>query len=189
MRKIVLMMGVSLDGFIEGPNQDISWHMVDEELHQYFNDRVRTMGGSLEGRVTWELMAGYWPTAATDPESSPTEVDFARIWCDMPKFVYSKTLEHADWNTTIVRGVVPDEVRALKSQPGGDMTVGGADLAAEFLRHGLIDEFHICVHPIVIGQGKPLFSSDVQIRLRPIETRTFGNGVVLLRYEVLEPRA
>ncbi|MDT9689040.1 dihydrofolate reductase family protein [Streptomyces sp. P9(2023)] len=183
-RKIVLMMGVSLDGYIEGPDRDIDWHMVDAELHQYFNDQVGAMGGILSGRVTHELMADFWPTADADPNSSPEIVEFARIWRDIPKTVYSTTLESADWNTTIVRRVDPDEVRALKEEPGGDLILGGADLAASFMEHDLIDAFHISVHPVLIGRGKPLFrETDAATPLTLTSTRTFGNGVVLLRYD------
>ena len=147
------------------------------------------MGAFLSGRVTYELMAGVWPTADTDPSSTGPMVEFARIWRDMPKIVYSTTLEHADWNTTVVRDVVPEEVMALKAQPGGDLALGGADLAAAFMRHDLIDEYRIYVHPIVIGAGKPLFppSSGVEVVLGLVETRAFGNGVVLLRYERERP--
>lgn len=182
-RKLILMSGVSVDGFIEGPNREIDWHMVDEELHQHFNDEIATMGALLGGRVTHELMAAFWPTADEDPSNPPSMIEFARIWRDMPKFVYSKTLEKADWNTTIVREVVPSEVEELKAQTGGDLLLGGADLAVSFMEHDLIDEFRIYVHPILIGRGKPLFSgSDTKQILRLAETRTFGNGVVLLRY-------
>jgi dihydrofolate reductase len=129
-------------------------------------------------------MAGYWPTADADPASSPPVADFARIWRDMPKFVYSTTLEHADWNTTIVRDVVVDDILALKAQPGGDLVVGGAKLAATFLRHDLIDEYRLYVNPVVLGRGTPLFPpSDAPVTLRLAETRPFGTGVVLLRYE------
>ena len=184
MRKIVLVVSVSLDGYIEGPNREIDWHTVDEELHQHFNDMLSEMGGFVSGRVTHELMAGFWPTADQDPSSTPTMVEFAKIWRDMPKIVYSRTLEKADWNTTVVRDVFPDEVMALKAQPGGDLTLSGADLAADFLRHDLIDEFRIYVHPVLIGRGKPLFSpSEQKVSLRLVETRRFGNGVVLLHYE------
>jgi dihydrofolate reductase len=184
MRKIVLMMSVSLDGFIEGPNREIDWHLVDDELHSHFNQQLSTMGAFLNGRVTYELMAGFWPTADTDPQSTAPMVEFARIWRDMPKVVYSRTLERADWNATVVRDVVPDEVMELKAQPGGDLALGGAHLAAAFMRYDLIDEYRIYVHPVVIGKGKPLFpASDTRIHLRLAETRTFGNGVVLLRYQ------
>ena len=109
MRKIVVQMSLSLDGFFEGPGGDIGWHQVDEELHQHFNDVIAPMGGFLSGRVSHELMAAYWPTADQDPTASGPEREFARIWRDMPKIVYSRTLDHADWNTTVVREV---DVRA-----------------------------------------------------------------------------
>ncbi|MFD9461480.1 dihydrofolate reductase family protein [Streptomyces sp. NPDC060027] len=184
MRKIVLMSSVSLDGFIEGPNREIDWHRVDAELHQHFNDLVRGYGALFSGRVTHELMAAYWPTADKNPQSSPEEVEFARIWRNMPKVVFSRTLKHAEWHTTVVRDVVPEEIRALKAQQGGDIALSGADLAAEFLRHDLVDQFRLYVHPVLIGRGKPLFAeSDALTDLRLIETRRFGNGVVLLRYD------
>jgi dihydrofolate reductase len=184
VRKIVVSMSVSLDGYMEGPDRDIGWHLVDDELHDHFNDWLAGMGAFLEGRVTYELMAGVWPTAGADPASTRPMVEFARIWLDMPKIVYSRTLEHADWNTTVVRDVVADEVRALKAQPGGDMVLGGAELAAAFRRLDLIDEYRIYVHPVLIGAGKPLFSAwDTRTDLRLVGTRVFGNGVVLLHYE------
>ena len=184
MRKIVLWMSVSIDGFMEGPDREIDWHLVDNELHSHFNAELAAMGAFLDGRVTYQLMAEYWPTADADPSSPRPVAEFARIWRDMPKIVYSRTLERADWNTTIVREVVVDEVMALKARPGGDLALGGADLAATFMRHDLIDEYRLYVHQVVIGRGKPLFpASDTKINLRIAETRTFGNGVVLLSYQ------
>ncbi|MEU3463475.1 dihydrofolate reductase family protein [Streptomyces sp. NPDC006733] len=184
MRKVILMMSVSLDGYIEGPERDIGWHQVDDELHQHFNDEIRALGALLSGRVTYELMADFWPTADKDPESSPVMAEFARIWRDIPKIVYSRTLERAEWNTTIERDVVVDDIRALRAAPGGDLAVGGADLAATFLRLDLVDEYRVYVHPVTIGRGKPLFPvADTRRTLRLRETRAFGNGVVLLRYE------
>jgi dihydrofolate reductase len=183
MRKIILMMSVSLDGFIEGPNRELDWGMVDDELHRHFNEQLGAMGAFLHGRVMYELMAGFWPTADKDPSSTGPMVEFARIWRDMHKFVFSRTLEQADWNTTVVRDVVAEEVMELKAQPGGDLVLGGADLAAAFMRLDLIDEYRVYVHPILIGQGKPMFQrSDSRTSLQLAETRTFGNGVVLLRY-------
>ena len=185
MRKIIFMMQVSLDGFFEGPGQDLSWHLVDDELHTHFNDELRTMGAFLDGRVTYELMEGFWPTADSDPANAGPMSEFAGIWRDMPKIVYSRTLESAGWDTTVVRDVVVDEVLALKAQPGGDLALGGADLAATFRDLGLIDEYRIYVHPVLIGRGKLLFQpTDATAALRLVETRAFGNGVVLLRYEV-----
>ncbi len=183
MAKVVLMMSVSLDGFIAGPNPELDWHMVDDELHTHFNEQLGVMSAFVHGRVTYELMAEFWPTADTDPSSTGPMVEFARIWRDMPKIVFSRTLPRADWNTTVVRELVPEEVRTWKERPGGDLALGGADLAAAFMGHDLIDEYRLYVHPVVIGQGKPLFQpSDARTHLRLGETRAFGNGVVLLRY-------
>jgi dihydrofolate reductase len=111
VRKIVYQMSVSLDGFIEGPNRDLGWQVVDDELHTHFNEQLSAMSAFLDGRVTYELMAGFWPTADGDPDATTPMVEFARIWRDMPKIAYSTTLERADWNTTIVRAVVPYEQR------------------------------------------------------------------------------
>jgi dihydrofolate reductase len=183
MRKVILMMQVSLDGFIEGPGQDLSWHRVDEELHSHFNDLLRTMGGFLDGRVTYEMMAEYWPTADQDPSSSASEIEFAGIWRDMPKIVYSRTLAEAGWNTEVAADVVVEDVVKLKEQPGGDLALGGANLSATFRSLGLIDEYWIYVHPVLIGRGTPLFKeTDALTPLRLLESRTFGSGVVLLRY-------
>lgn len=183
MRKIILMMSLSLDGYMEGPERQIDWHRVDDELHRHFNEELRSMSAFLGGRVTHELMAEFWPTADADPANAGPMAEFAVIWRDMPKFVFSRTLEHADWNTTVVRSVDVDEIAALKARPGGDMTLGGADLARTFMEHDLIDEYRLYIHPVVIGRGKPLFPvSDATFGLRLEETRAFGNGVVLLRY-------
>ncbi|MEW2394574.1 dihydrofolate reductase family protein [Streptomyces sp. NPDC046862] len=188
MRKIVLMMSVSLDGYFEGPNREIDWHMVDEELLQHVDEYLVDMGAFIHGRVTYELMAAYWPTADREKDVTKHVADFAVIWRNMPKLVFSRTLQHAQWNTTIVRDVVPEDIRALKAQDGGDLTLGGADLAAEFMRHDLVDEYRIYVHPVLIGRGRPLFTdSDALRKLRLLENRTFGNGVVLLRYGRAEP--
>ncbi|MEV6178667.1 dihydrofolate reductase family protein [Streptomyces sp. NPDC052015] len=184
MRKIVLTSSMSLDGYMEGPDRDISWHRVDDELHQHFNDILRGTGAFLQGRVTYELMADFWPTADQDPDASATVAEFAAIWREKPKIVYSRTLERADWNTTVVRDVVPAQVRALKEQPGGDLALGGARLSAAFLRHALVDEFRTYVHPVLLGAGTPLFSpGSAPAGPRLVESRTFGNGVVLLWYQ------
>jgi dihydrofolate reductase len=178
------MMSVSVDGFFEGPHHELDWHIVDDELHRHFNEELAAMGAFLDGRVTYELMAEFWPTADRDPASSAPMVEFSRIWRDMPKIVFSKTLEQAGWNTVVVHEVVAEEIMELKAQPGGDMVIGGANLAATFMRLDLIDEYRLYVHPVVIGQGRRLFErSDAQIDLRLAGTRTFGSGVVLLRYE------
>ncbi len=184
MRKIIYSMSISLDGFIEGPDHDIGWHRVDEELHRHFNEQIAALGGFLHGRVVHELMAEFWPTADEDPANAGAVADFAVIWRNMPKYVYSRTLDHVDWATEVLHDVVPEDVRALKEQPGGDLAVGGADLAASFAELGLIDEYRVYVHPVLIGRGRPMFPvTDTTTPLRLTGTRTFGSGVVELRYE------
>lgn len=181
-RKVIVWMSISLDGYMAGPGDTLDWHRVDAELHQHFNDELRTKGAFLDGRRTYELMAAYWPTADQDPAAVAPTREFAGIWRDMPKVVYSRTLERADWNTTVVREVVPEEVAALKARSGGDLVLGGADLADTFRRLGLVDEWRIYLHPVVVGGGRPLFPAGVREELELVESRRFGNGVMMLRY-------
>ncbi|MGA4861087.1 dihydrofolate reductase family protein [Streptomyces lavendulocolor] len=184
MGKIVLSMSMSLDGCMEGPDRDIGWHRVDDELHRYFNERCAGMGAFLEGRVTYELMEGFWPTADSGPAAPAPMREFARIWREKPKYVFSRTLRQAGPNATVLGEVDPEEVRALARRYPGDLAVGGADLAESFRRHDLIDAYDVYVHPVLIGRGKPLFPArDTGTALRLTGTRAFGNGVVLLAYE------
>ena len=141
------MMSVSLDGFFEGPEGELDWHLVDDELHRHFNEQLGAMGAFLDGRVTYELMADFWPTVDSDPSSSGPMAEFAAIWREMPKIVFSRTLGRADWNTTVVRDVVVEDIMQLKAQPGGDLVLGGANLAEAFRRLDLIDEYRLYVHP------------------------------------------
>lgn len=180
-RRIVLHMNVSIDGRFEGPGGDLSWHQVDDELHQHFNDVLRDMSVFIEGRVTYELMEAFWPTADQYPEIGGPMREFAGIWREMPKVVYTRTLAEVGPGATIEREVDPAAVRALKEQPGGDMALGGAVLAEEFLRHGLVDELRLYVQPVVLGKGRRLFADDAALDLELLESRAFGNGVVLLR--------
>lgn len=184
MRKMVLTSNVSLDGYLEGPNRELDWHLVDGEMHSHFNSYLGAMGVFLMGRVMYEMMAAYWPTADQDPSTPAWMAEYATIWREVPKIVYSKTLEHADWNSTIVREVVPEQVEELKARPGGDLSVGGGELVATFLRYGLIDEYRIYVQPVILGAGRPLFPPGTDMtRLRLAETRAFGNGVTMLHYQ------
>ena len=178
------MMCVSLDGFFEGPDGELDWQLVDEELHGHFNQWLGEAGAFLDGRVTYQLMAEYWPTADADPGANVYVTEFAKIWRDMPKIVYSRGLERADWNTTVVREVVPADIVALKEQPGGDLVLGGARLAETFRQHDLIDEYRIYMQPMLLGGGHRLFHlARDKHALRLAETKVFGSGVVLLRYE------
>ena len=184
MRKVIYSMGVSLDGFIEGPNRELDWSTPDEELHRIWNDQARETGVFLYGRRLYELMADFWPTADQDPSAPEYVAEFARIWRDTPKVVFSTTLEKVDWNSTLVKGNIADEVAKLKAQPGKDMSVGGPTLASSFIRLDLIDEYRTVVHPVILGGGTPFFPAlDERIGLRLVETRTFSSGAVYLRYE------
>ena len=182
MGRVLFSLSVSLDGYFEGPDHDLSWGLIDAEVHQHFNDQARRMRAFLEGQVTHELMAAYWPTADTDPSSTPVEKDFAGIWRDMPKVVYSTTISEAGWNGTVAREVDPVAVRRLRDQ--GDLSVGGPDLARTFFREGLVDEVWLYVHPVVIGAGRRPFADGQHESFRLLETETFTNGVVRLRYDV-----
>ena len=182
MGVIRVHMAVSLDGFFEGLDHDLSWHRVDGEVHQHFNDVLRPSRAFVSGRVTYELMASYWPTADADPDAEPQEREFAAIWRETPKVVYSRTLESADWGAEVVREVDPAAVRALAEE--GDLVVGGAELAASFFRAGLVDQVWIYVMPVVIGAGRRLFAPGQAVDLELLGSRAFGNGVVELRYAV-----
>jgi dihydrofolate reductase len=177
-------MNVSLDGFVEGPNKNLDWGIIDEEIHTFFNEKERELSALLYGRRIYELMASYWPTADQNPSASAVEVEYAQIWKDKPKIVFSKTLDKVEWNSRLVRDNLAEEVKKLKAQPGNDMGVAGPTLAASFMKLGLIDEFHLMVNPIILGSGTPFFPAlDQKINLQLIETRTFAAGPIFLRYQ------
>jgi len=188
MGRIVYSMSVSLDGFVETPSRSLDWVIVDEELHAFFNDEAREVSAFLYGRRMYELMVDYWPTAETDPSATPTMREFARIWRETPKIVFSRTLERVEWNSRLVRNGVAEEVARLKAQPGFEMNVGGPTTAATLLRAGLIDEVRLFVNPVILGAGTPYLPAlEDRIGLKLLETRTFGSGVVYLRYETISP--
>jgi dihydrofolate reductase len=182
MRKLIYSMGVSLDGFIAGPDGDIDWSAPDEELHRFHNQQMREIGAHLCGRKLYEVMV-YWETADQNPSATEYELEFARIWKDVPKIVFSKTLEKVEGNARLVRDGVVEEVTRLKEQPGKDLAIGGAGLAGTFSRLGLIDEYRLFVSPVVLGGGTPYFPAlDERINLELLETRTFASRVIYLRY-------
>jgi dihydrofolate reductase len=182
MRKLIYSMGVSLDGFIAGPDGEIDWSAPDQELHLFHNQQTRELGAHLCGRRLYEVMA-YWETADENRSAPEHELEFARIWKATPKIVFSKTLQKVEGNARLVRDSVAEEVAKLKEQPGKDLAVGGADLASSVVRLGLIDEYRLFVSPVILGGGTPYFPAlDDRINLELIETRTFGSRVVYLRY-------
>jgi dihydrofolate reductase len=183
MRKVIYSPMVSLDGFVEGPNREIDWGIVDEELHTYINDQHNQIDTYLFGRRMHEVMT-YWDTAETDPANPEYALEFARIWKKIHKIVFSKTLENIQDNATLSRGNIVEEIARLKAEPGKDIGVGGATIAATLMRLGLIDEYWLYVQPIILGSGTPMFPAlDSKINLRLLETRTFNSGVILLRYQ------
>lgn len=182
--KLIYGFNVSVDGYIADARGSIDWSDPSEELHQYWNDVERETALSFYGRRLYELMSAYWPTADTAPDASPLTVDFAHVWRDMPKVVFSRTLESVDWNSRLERGDPVEVVRKLKAETGGPLEVAGATLAAPIVQAGLVDEFRIVVAPIAIGGGTPFLPAlPSWISLRLLENRTFPDGAVLLRYE------
>ncbi len=183
MRKLIHFVHVSVDGFIEGPNGQFDWPVLGPQLSAYSLELTSRADTFLYGRVVWEMMAGFWPRAES-LSTDPHDLAFAPIWRKTSKIVFSTTLRNADWNTRVINGDLAGEVTALKQQPGGDMVLfGGARLAAALTRLGLIDEYHIVVHPVVLGGGTPLFlEPENRINLQLIESRTFDSQSVLLRY-------
>jgi dihydrofolate reductase len=183
MGSVVVHMGVSLDGFMSDPDGGLDWSVLDDELHRYMNAELSRSAAFFEGRVVYELMEAYWPTADEDPDASEHHRQFAPIWRDTPKVVFSRTLAQVGPNAELVREVVPDEVRERVAGSDGPVVVGGAMLAAAFAEHDLVDEYRTFVHPVLIGRGRPAFPTvDRWTSLRLLETRSFGNGVVLLRH-------
>jgi dihydrofolate reductase len=188
MRKLIYSMGVSLDGFIAGPGGEIDWSAPNEELHRFHNQQAREIGAHLCGRRLYEVMSP-WETADEQPSAPEHLVEFARIWKAMPKIVFSTTLDRVEGtNMRLAEGDAAEEVAALKEQPGKELAVGGAGLAAGLIRAGLVDEYRLFVNPVVLGGGTPFFPDlDERIELELVETRTFGSRVVYLRYERARP--
>ncbi len=181
MSKLILFNLMTLDGFVAGPNGEIDWHNVDDEFNAFAIEQLGSAGGLIFGRVTYELMAGYWPT----PAATTDDPVVAGKMNELPKIVFSRTLDRVDWsNSRLVTQDAVAEATHLRSQPGKDLFIfGSANLAATFARAGLIDEYRIMISPVVLGRGQPLFQGVVQPqKLRLLRTRSFENGNVLLYY-------
>lgn len=184
MRKVIFFNLTSLDGYFEGPDRDINWHHVDEEFNEFAVQQTSEFGALLFGRVTYELMAGYWPTEPAKQD----DPQIAHLMNSLPKVVFSNTLEKPEWeNTSLVRDNIFEEVTKLKEQPGKDIAVfGSSDLAVTLLDLGLIDEFRIMINPIVLGTGKPILHGiKNRLELKLIDVREFRSGNVLLYYQVV----
>ena len=184
MRKLTFAMNMSLDGYVAAPGDDLGWSVMSDELFQWWSDRVGATGLALYGRRLWEGMSSHWPTADQQPGATPAHVEYARRWRDMPKVVFSSTITEVDWNARLVSGDAVTEIERLKAEDGGPMDIAGATLAATAMRAGLIDEYVVVTHPVLVGGGTPFFTAvDAWVSLGLVETRTFPEGVVLTRYE------
>lgn len=188
MRNVIALMHISLDGFCAGPNGELEWARVDEELYEYVADLVRTVDTALYGRITYGMMEGYWPTVPANPESTEHDLRHAEWVENVQKIVFSRTLDNVTWNNTrLVKDDIAEEVARLKRQPGGDMMIfGSPSIVHTLTRHGLIDDWRITVNPIVLGRGIPLFK-DVRdtMNFKLLGTRTFRAEVVGLHYRTV----
>jgi dihydrofolate reductase len=183
MGKLIYSTTTSLDGYIEDASGSIEWYTPDDEAHAFVNDRLRPIGTYLLGRRLHETMA-VWDTMPT-ADAPPPAQDFAGIWRGADKVVYSTTLsEVTSPRTRLERTFDADAVRAMKSSAGHDLAVGGAELAAEAFRAGLVDELQRYLTPIVLGAGKPWLPNGVQLRLDLLDEHRFASGVLYARYAV-----
>ncbi len=182
MRKAILFMMVSLDGFFEGPNGEMDWHNVDEEFNEFAKDQLNSVDVLLFGRRTYELMASYWPT----PSATRDSPSIAEKMNALPKIVFSRTLEEVGWNNSrLIKENIAEEISSLKQRPGKDLIIfGSANLAVSLIQMNLIDEYRIIVNPVVLGKGKPLFKGiHDKLNLKLLKTETFDSGNVLLYYQ------
>lgn len=174
MGKVVLSMMLSLDGYIEGLEGDINWHVWNEEMSDYMMDFFKTVDTFIYGRKSYELMLTYWPyqTGA-----------FAEVMNKTPKIVFSKTLDKVKWNSKLIKQNITEEVRIEKRKTGKDLVLfAGADIASTFIENDLIDEYRLIINPVVLGDGTPLFQVKHQLELKLLDSTTFDCGNILFRY-------
>ncbi len=189
-----MFMMLSIDGYFEGPNHDLSWHNVDDEFNRFATEQLNEADLFIWGRRVYQLMEEYWPRITKDQNISKENVEVARLMNNTPKTVISRTLdkvqEKENWkNVKLVREFDPEEIRKLKKQPGKGIWVGGSDLAVSFIREGLIDEFRFMVNPVVIGEGTPIFKGlGSRLKLKLIKKRMFKSGNVLLYYKPVKSK-
>ncbi|TMR88760.1 dihydrofolate reductase family protein [Nonomuraea basaltis] len=184
MGKLIYWVHTSVDGHINGPEGEFDWPGMGPELSAYGDEIQAGVGTFLYGRVVWEMMSGFWPQAESMSDH-PHDLKFAPIWRRTPKVVFSSTLKEAGWNTRIMSGNLAEEVTELKREADQDLLLnGGSRLASALTELGLIDEYHIMVHPVVLGGGQPLFLPQKdRVNLRLADSRTFDARTALLRYE------
>ncbi len=185
MKKLIMFNMISLDGFFEGPNKDITWHVVDEEFNQFSIEQIKSVETILFGRLTYELMAGFWPS----PTALAEDPIVANLMNSHPKIVFSNTLHKAEWNNTrLVSGDSSQEVKRLKMLPGKDLMIfGSGELVSSLTRDRLIDEYRLMVNPVVLGNGRLMFSGlEEKLPLRLLSSRIFKSGNVLLSYQLVK---
>jgi dihydrofolate reductase len=181
MRKLIVFNLMTLDGYIAGPDGDISWHMVDQEFEELAIAAANSGNILIFGRITYELMASFWPTE----EALRTDPVVAKGMNSAEKIVFSRTLDKAGWNNTrLVKQDLIGEVRKLKQQQGKDLTIlGSGTIVSQLAQEGLIDRYEILLYPVVLGKGKTMFEGlKRRLNLKLTGTRIFGNGNVLLTY-------
>jgi dihydrofolate reductase len=185
MRSVTYSMGVSLDGYIVGPDGSFDWTAPDEDVFRFVTDEIRQVGVHLLGRRLYETML-YWETADQDPSLDDAMLEWAAIWKRIPKVVFSTTLSTVQGNTRLASGGLAAEIERLRAEPAeGDIAIGGATLAAEAAKLGLIDEYRARVYPVLVGGGTPYFpQGERRVDLELVETRTFSSRVVYLRHRV-----
>jgi dihydrofolate reductase len=183
MARLIYSALMSLDGYIADEDGNFDWAEPDEEVHAFVNDLQRPVGTYLYGRRMYDVMV-YWETLPLEDEA-PHIRDFAQIWRAADKVVYSRKLEApSSERSRIERDFDPEEVRGMKSSADRDLTVSGPELAAQAIRAGLVDEWHLFLAPAVVGGGKPALPKDVRVPLELLDERRFGNGTVYVRYGV-----
>ena len=185
MRSVTYSMGVSLDGYIVGPDGDFDWTAPDEEVFRFVTDEIGQVSVHLLGRGLYETML-YWETADQDPSLGNSMLEWAAIWKQLPKVVFSATLPAVRGNARLASGGLAEEIERLRAESGeGDIAIGGATLAAQADALGLIDEYRARVYPVLVGGGVPFFPQRRRrVDLELVETRTFSSRVVYLRYRV-----
>jgi dihydrofolate reductase len=182
MAKLIYTVIASLDGYIEDAQGKFDWAMPDDEVHSFVNDLERPIGTYLYGRRLYEVMV-FWETAHTTANLPQVMGNYAELWQAADKIVYSKTLDIvSSARTRIEREFDPEAVRQMKARAARDITVGGPELAAQAIKAGLVDEYHLFVYPIVVGGGKRSLPDGVRVNLELVEERRFGSGVVHLHY-------
>ena len=188
MRKLILFMHTSLDSLVAGPNGEMDWIHVDEEIFDYGGRRINEADTALYGRVTYQMMESYWPTAAEQPAATRHDIEHSRWYKKVAKVVLSRSLQGQNIaNTTIISDRFAEKVTALKQQQGGEIIMFGSPTAAHSLmQQDLIDDYWLFINPIVLGQGVPLFSGIKEHKkLKLLETNVFSSGVVCLHHERL----